>query len=344
MKQKHIAILVALASLFGSSVAYSAQITGKVTDSNGVTPMANVPVNLYKYNPRTGNFDYNASATTNAAGVFAAIPQPSNAPASHPGGYYVIFGNRYVYYGDPFYWYDFYSENSLTGYYLETYDDVTELTPTRAPKLVVITTATQSVPLNLVKLNRRMKGCVITGPITINGVPYSSFSAYGNGPRLPATGGALNISFKVRNLGATPISTTAQLLAFLGHPDPALKSNRGITTRTSKAVTLPANATISVTLNTTIPASFMTATPPQSYYYSNPPSDWVFNIGINAVANDGLPNCFSFTTLPVLKKTSSSADLLEGQALETAPDPLHEAKIPLVLSKEGQPIEWGPRP
>lgn len=340
MQQKRITTLVALVSLCGSSLAYSAQIIGKVTESNGTTPIANVPVTLYKYNPRTGNFDYNSYANTNAAGTFTVIPEPRDASASHPGGYYVTFGNFYSYNEDPFSEWGYYSQSSVAGYYAETYDDVTELTPNRVPKLVAITSPTQSVGLNLVKLSRKTKGCAIIGPMTINGVPYSYFYVYsGQGPKLPATGGVLNISFGVRNLSAAPIQTTVQSLAFLGHPDPALKMNHGITSLVSKTVTLPANATTNITLSATVPASFMNATP-HRYSNDNPPTGWAFNIGINAVA--GLPNCFSLTKFPVLKQTSSSAASEEQAPKVSSESP--RGVIPLVLSEDGKPVKWGPRP
>ncbi|MBZ4194916.1 MAG: carboxypeptidase-like regulatory domain-containing protein [Candidatus Contendobacter sp.] len=343
MKNNYVAILAAtVAGLSMGSVAYSAQITGKVTQANGITPMANVRVALYKFDPTTGGFNYNGSTLTNSNGAFTAIPWDSNS-AMHPGSYYLVFGSSswssssYPF----FYSSDFYSSDPSANYYVETYDDVTPLTPNKLPALVAISTPTQSVALpKIVKLNPKPNSCLITGPMTINGVSYSNFSYYNDtgGPKLPAAGGALTVSFTVQNPGATPIETTVQPLAFLERQDGAFKGNRSVATLTTKAVTLPANSTTTVTLNTTIPASFMTASPRS---YSSIPPMWAFNVGINAVAANGLANCFSMPVFPVLRTTplATSQDL----APESEQQPLGPT-IPLVLDKDGKPVKFGPIP
>lgn len=341
MKKSHVAILAAtVAGLSMGSVAYSAQITGKVTQADGTTPVANVMVTLYKFNPTTGYFDWNSSTATATNGTFGAVPNGS--AATHPGGYYLVFGSPYYQSsGYPFFYYsDFYSFDPSANYYVETYEDVTPLTPNKAPTLVAISTPTQSVPLKLIKLNPKLVGCAITGPMTINGKSYTYFSSYNNdgGPKLPATGGTLNISFTVQNFGTAPIQTTMQPLAFLERQDGGFKGNRSIATLTTKPITLPAKATTAVTLNATIPASFMTASPRTS---SSIPSYWAFNIGINAVAANGLANCFSMPVFPVLRTTSSTAS--QDLAPESEQQP-SGPMIPLSLDQNGKTVTVGPMP
>ncbi|MFZ4789695.1 MAG: carboxypeptidase-like regulatory domain-containing protein [Candidatus Competibacteraceae bacterium] len=342
MKKNHVAILAAtVAGLAMGSTAYSAQITGKVTQANGTTPIANARVSLYKFNPTNGYFNYDSYTYTDTNGAFRAVPYGDSA--THPGGYYLVFGSSgewtsqsYPFFSDS----NFYSFDPLSGYYLETYDDVTALTPGKVPTLVPISTATQSVALpKLVKLTPKPSSCAITGPMTINGVQYSYFSAYGDGtgPKLPATGGALNISFKVQNLSATAIQTTVKPVAFLERQDGAFKGKRSIATLATQAVTLPANSTTTVTLNTTIPARFMTASP-RPYY--TPPGGWAFNVGINAETT-GLASCFSMPVFPVLRTTplATSQDLApESEQQPSGPT------IPLVLDKDGKTVKSGPMP
>jgi hypothetical protein len=227
-------------------------------------------------------------------------------------------------------------------YYNETYDDVTELSPpTKAPTALIVTTPAQSTALKPVVLNRKTKGCMISGPITINGVPYSQFYS-SMGPALPPTGGTLNISFKVLNLSASPITTAVQPLAFLTQQNsaaPAVKNNRGLASGgAGKIVTLPANAITPVSLTATIPASFMSVSPPPSTI-----QQWAFNIGINATAS-GVPNCFSMVTFPVLKNKLASAVALEEQSPEMVREETPQMIIPLTLSKDGEPLTWGPVP
>jgi hypothetical protein len=346
MKKMHIAILAALVSLSGGPVAHAAQFTGKVTQPNGITPVANEYVYLYKFNPANGSYNYDSYTYTSATGAFTAV-------ASGVGVYYITFGRSSsssdfisLYYGnDPFisnssyYFYD-----PLGFYYNETYDDVTELSPpTKAPTTLIVSTPAQSTALKPVVLNRKTKGCMISGPITINGVPYSSFFIYsGMGPALPPAGGILNISFKVINLSASPITTAVQPLAFLTQQNtaaPAVKNNRGVASGgVGKIVTFPANAITPVSLTATIPASFMSVSPPPSTV-----KQWAFNIGINATAG-GVPNCFSMVTFPVLKNKLASAVALEEQTPEMVREETPQMIIPLTLSKDGEPLTWGQVP
>ncbi|CAK0767040.1 exported hypothetical protein [Gammaproteobacteria bacterium] len=351
MKKYHFPILAAaMLDFFGWSVAHAAQFTGTVTQSNGTTPIAGIDVALYKYDPRKGEFVYSSSTVTNPAGAFVAVP--SGDPAIHPGSYYITFGYSRGYFsqGTPFlHWSNFYQQHSPDIYYKEIYNNVTILTPGRAPTIIAINTPTQSIPLNLVKLDKKTSSCDIIGPIKINNVPYSSFSVYGGngGPKLPATGGTLEISFDVLNSGATSIQTSVQPLAFLEKPnDTPLRS---VATFTSKAVTIPANTTTTVALNITIPAKFMTATPKDSYNSS--PAAWAFNMGINAVSG-GLANCFPMPVFPILHDDSSAT--LQHLTRESLQENLTKKEelvqespqknIPLILSEDGNPVKWGPIP
>lgn len=338
MKKMHIAILAALASLSGGPVVHAAQFTGKVTTPNGITPVAGEVVYLYKFNPANGYYNYDSITFTSATGAFTAV-------ASGVGVYYITFGSpSYDYSSDPFQQYGWYYQNSLGIYYNETYDDVTVLSPpTKAPTTLLVTTPAQSTALKPVVLNRKTNGCMISGPITINGVPYSYFSIYsGIGPALPPTGGTLNISFNVINLSAGPITTAVQPLAFLTQQNtaaPAVENNRGVASGgAGKVVAFPANAITPVSLTATIPASFMSVSPPPATV-----KQWAFNIGINATAG-GVANCFSMATFPVLKNKLASAVALEEQSPEMVREETPQMIIPLTLSKDGEPLTWGPVP
>jgi hypothetical protein len=70
---KSIAILLAVANLWVGSLAYAADFKGKVTKPDGVTPLANVPVYLYKYEPGTGYYNVYASSYTNALGLYTQL-------------------------------------------------------------------------------------------------------------------------------------------------------------------------------------------------------------------------------------------------------------------------------
>ena len=336
--KKSIAILLAVANLWVGSLAYAADFKGKVTKPDGVTPLANVPVALFKYNPVTGYYNNVAYSFTNALGLYTVTTGTTgvylvNFPVggdSNAGR----FNYAYVPYAN------YYYDNPLTIYLSETYNDVTALTPTRAPTQFSVTDVTQVFNLALVKLNLNTTGnCKVTGPITINGVPYSSFSAYSGGPTVPDAGGTLNLSFKVTNGTSTAIATNLQALAFLTRRDAAgayVSGANSVQPFARKAQTLPANATTTVTLSVPISAALMTSSP-VGYYGA-----WAFNLGIQMVTPAGVANCreFLFPVLHVPTAASAASEALAaGEAQAQVPD-----NIPLTLSEDGQVLEWGPAP
>lgn len=334
--RRFLALLLAAASCSAVTLAQAAEFKGKVTKPDGVTPLANVRTALYKHNTQTGYYDYFTAVYTNATGNYSLTTQQK-------GVYLVYFNvgsgsdNGFEY---PFHpWYGYYYDNPLEIYYPETYNDVTPLTPTKAPTQFVVTDLAKVTTLALTKLNLiASNDCVVTGPITINGVPYSSFSAYSGGPSLPATGGTLNISFKVKNATTAAISTNLQALAFLTRRDASYANgDHSVQAFTRKAQSLPAKTTTTVNLAVSVPAALMAVSLPNSYGY------WAFNMGVQMVTAQGVANCedimFPVQNVP----TPVSAQL---QAL---PDPAAQGRvepdvIPLRLSETGQVIEWGPIP
>jgi hypothetical protein len=212
---------------------------------------------------------------------------------------------------------------------------VTPLTPTKAPTQIVITSAAQTVTLALTKLNQKSLGCAITGPMTINGVPYTYFSASSVGPKLPETGGTLAISFPVRNFGAAALTTSIQPMAFLSRRNvPSLAGFRSIKLAAPKSYTLAANSTTTVTMNVPVPAAWMAATP------ATISGLWGFNVGIQSVDTNSVANCLDLTTFPVLHNS------LPAAAAANAPDEVQPTTvIPLRIGEDARSVlEWGEIP
>jgi hypothetical protein len=328
-----------LASLSGSSLALSAQFTGKITESNGKTPIAGIPVYVYQYNAASGTFlnVYVGSPTSGPDGSFIATL--TAAPAAQIGVYLLSFGDfSTLYQLDPFGEYgSSYSPSPAKIYYSETFDGVTAKTPTKAPTLLTVKTSNVTVDLKTIKLDKKTQGCVISGPLTVNGTSYSSFSTFGsppNAPVLPETGGSLVIGFNVLNLGSTPIKTNLQTLAFLSRRNqPALLNARSALPFGKQTVTV-AKGTTKVKITATIPKGVMPGTPPPSAG-----DHWAFNVGIQAQdAATGLANCFTLATFPVAHAGTGSS-----VSTAVAEQPGTEI-IPLELSEDGKVLRWGPRP
>ena len=90
--KKSIALVLTLGSLFAGSLTHAASITGKVTRPDGVTPVANAYVDLYKYNAAEASYDYDGATVTNASGLYTVTP--SGAAATHLGSYLVTFESK----------------------------------------------------------------------------------------------------------------------------------------------------------------------------------------------------------------------------------------------------------
>jgi len=337
MKKRIALLLLVIFGALGGSGAYAAQFTGKVTTNNGTTPVASLAVYAYKYNAETRSYENVGSAYTDNQGAFTLTP--NGPPASHIGVYLVSFSVDNPYRGDPFYYYYYYYANPLAIYYNETYDDVTPLTPTRPPKQIIITNGSQTYDIGLVKLNRKTVGCIVSDAITINGVSYTYFSSYSTGPKLPTTGGTLNISFILRNLGSTAFTTQVQPLAFLRRRNvPLLMDARSVRSFASETHTVAAKSTKMVSLSVPIPGALMAASPAGFYY------QWAFNMGIQLVNSSVLPNSSSSMIMfPVLHETTLTSTVLDGPALDEAQKQFPEI-VPLKLSEDGKILEWGPKP
>lgn len=318
------------------TLTQAAEFKGKVTKPDGVTALANVDSTLYIYDPANSVYRWHASTQTDNYGNY-------KLKAQELGVYLVIFNqNSSGYQGSQFYYpyssYNYYNYNSnpLLGYYRETYNDVTPLTPTKAPTQLQVTNLASVTTLQLVKLNPvSSSDCLVTGPITINGVPYSYFSQYGYAPKLPDTGGTLNISFKVQNSTSAAISTNVQGLAFLERLDSSYANgDQSIQTFPRKVVNLPAKTTTTVNLAVTVPATLMTTRPLTKY--------WAFNLGVQMVSTQGVANCSPFL-FPVLHASGTSSTQQQELADREEFGP-KEKMIPLLLSETGEVLEWGPVP
>lgn len=337
MRRHFALLLLAAASLGAATLTQAAEFKGKVTKPDGVTPLANVRTALYKHNTQTGYYDYFTGVYTDAAGNYSLTTQQQ--------GVYLVYFNvgsgSHNGFEDPFSpWYGYYYYNPLGIYYPETYNDVTPLTPTKAPTQFVVTDLAKVTTLALVKLNLISSGndCLVTGPITINGVPYSSFSAYSGGPSLPATGGTLNISFKVTNGTTAAISTNLQALAFLTRRDTSYANgDHSVQAFARKVQSLPAKTTTTVNLAVSVPAALMAVSPPNSYGY------WAFNMGVQMVTAQGVANCedIMFPVQNVPTPASAQLQALPDLAEQGLDDP---EMIPLRLSDMGEVLEWGPAP
>lgn len=187
-------MILAISGLLACSLSQAATLSGTVMQPDGVTPAQNLLVLAYKFDPSTGTYNYGTGTETDADGKFSFIPTFN--PDTSPGVYLVAFRTYDDNYngGDPWEPYSGYYENDpLAAFYNETYNDVTEATPNKAPTPIVIANPNDNKNLGVVKLNNRtLDTCMVTGPITINGTDYSSFTPYPNGgPALPLTGGQL---------------------------------------------------------------------------------------------------------------------------------------------------------
>ena len=312
----------------------AAEFKGKVTKPDGVTPLAGVDSYLYKFDPTSGNYYYYSYSYTDNAGNYSLKTQAR-------GGYLITFnrnsGDGSYAFDYPYYTYYYYYDDPLSAYFIETYNNVTPLTPDKAPTQLVVTDLTKVTTLPLVKLDAIKNDCRVTGPITINGTKYSSFSTYSasGGPNLPAAGGTLNISFKVQNLTSAAISTNVQGLAFLERSDASYaKGDQSVQAYTRKAQSLPANATTTVSLAITVPSAVMAATAKSGY--------WSFNMGVQMVSSQGVPNCNSFM-FPVLRVLSSASAQQQDMA-DMEEQGRDKRMIPLRLSEKGEVLEWGPMP
>lgn len=341
---KRFAVPIALSALGLSSASIAAEFNGRITQANGTTPVAGVQVSVYRYDVVGGGFDYTTATISDSTGNFSA--KLSGDPTAQIGTYFIYFGSftNSSLSASPFYEYvGWYRENPSAPYYLETYDDVTALTPLKAPTLLAIKSPNDKIQLKPIKLNPKTKGCVITGPMTINKTVYNTFGTtfFGttppSAPALPETGGKLDISFKVVNLGSTPLTTNLEAIAFVTRrDDPAYTGMRSLIENPKRKAVLP-KGTSTVTLSATIPKGVMPATPgPFSYDL------WAFNVGIQSQdPASGIANCFDLTLFPVVHEIPSrpaSMDAAEDSAAPTGPI------VPLKLDENGQPTQWGPAP
>jgi hypothetical protein len=193
--KKSLLTAILVSNLSGVAVQ-AATITGIVKDPTGASPIAGMPITAYKWDPEYGSYNYGYYSMTSATGAFAIA-------SLMPGSYLVVmrsYGSSYQ--SDPFasYWY---SNDPMSQYYTETYNDVTILTPNKAPTQINFSSATQSRSLGTILMNRKTAGCQIDGPITVNGTAYNNFYDAMT-PRLPAAGGNLVVSYKLKILLAHP--------------------------------------------------------------------------------------------------------------------------------------------
>jgi hypothetical protein len=335
--RKYVSILLAAACLCAGAVAQAATFTGKVTKSDGVTPIANVRVGLYRHDPDNPVYPLYKTAYTDALGKYTVSADLVGVYLVH---FSVTSSSDQQGWAYPFQSYYYYQDLPLDKYRWETYNDVTSLTPTKPPTQFVVADLGKVFKLVLVKLDTipPVPDCLVTGPITVNGTPYSSFSAYSGGPSLPDAGGTLNIGLKVTNLTPAAISTNLQAVAFLERDDTTYADgDRAVRTFARKAQTLPASSTTPVSLSVAIPGALMTARPTGAYGL------WAFNLGVQMTTLDGVPNCKEIL-LPVHHVPTSAIaaqrEFTEGQAEQQGPSEI----IPLSLSETGQVLEWGPAP
>jgi hypothetical protein len=321
--KKSLFTAILVSSLSGVAVQ-AATITGIVKDPTGTTPIAGMQVIAYKWDPEYGSYNYGYYSMTSATGAFAIA-------SLMPGSYLVVmrsYGSSYQ--SDPFGDYGWYANDPMSQYYTETYDDVTLLTPNKAPTQINFSSATQSRNLGTIRMNRKTAGCQIDGPITVNGTAYNNFYD-GMAPRLPAAGGTLRISYKLRNFANTPITgAKVQPVAFLQNRAGASKQlERSVRVLGSTAnLTLPANNTANVNVTVSIPGALMTGTAP-------------FNVGLQTVNANSIGVC-NLALFPVqLLAPPSSRASISGEGENAAP---RQIEIPLRLDEKGQPLEWGPAP
>ena len=335
--KKAMTLMLAAVCCGTAPLMQAAEFKGKVTKPDGVTPLVNVDAHLYKFDSASGYFNWFTTSYTDNNGLFSLKTQEL-------GGYLVTF-NRYSDYDEsnalsyPYgdYNYYYYNNNDLSAYFFETYNDVRPDTPAKAPTQFPVTDLAKVTSLGTVKLNNIKNLCRVTGPITINGTQYYGFSTYyaSGGPKLPAAGGTLNISFKVQNLTSNAISTNLQGLAFLERSDSSyVNGAQSVQAFPRKALSLPANATTTVSLAITVPSQVMAVTPSTDF--------WAFNMGVQMVSPQGVANCnpFKFPVLHVVSPASAKRQELADMAGRRD----EQKMIPLRLSETGEVLEWGPMP
>lgn len=322
--------------LFGSSIIHAATFTGKVTKSDGVTPLKDIRVTLFKHAPDSyPPYPIYRSAYTDASGRYSIS-------ADLVGVYLVHFSASSA--SDQFGWiypyqpFSYYQELPVEGYQWETYNDVTAQTPNKPPVQFVVSDLKKDYPLALVKLNTlpRQPDCLATGPITINGTPYSSFFSYSGGPSLPVAGGTLNITFKVVNTTDAAISTNLQAVAFLERDDTSYADqDKSLVQFPRKAQTLPAKSTTPVNLSVKIPAALMSARPNGAY------GSWAFNLGIQMATTTGVANCKEII-FPIHHGPASAKNRANTTAADGFETEMRGEVVPFGLDEKGQVIEWGP--
>jgi hypothetical protein len=317
---KKLLLTAILVSSLGAGAVQAATITGVVKDPTGTSPIVGLNVMAYKWDPETGSYNYGyGTSTVPKTGAFTIMNLM-------PGSYLVVmrsYGGSYQ--SDPFGSYGWYTNDPMSQYYTETYNDVTVMTPSKPPTQINFSSATGSANLGTIRLNRKIAGCQIDGPITINGIPYNYFYD-GMAPRLPVGGGNLVISYKLRNFASTSITgAKVQPVAFLQNRTSASKQlERSVKILTgSPTVTVPANSTANVSFTITVPGALMAGTAP-------------FNIGLQTVnANTTIGVC-NLATFPVQRQVTAASRAAAPQGA-TAP----KIQVPLRLDEKGQPLEWG---
>jgi hypothetical protein len=343
---KLILLLVLIAGLCGGTAALAANVTGKVTESGTTRGIPFISVQLYKFNPVSGTFQFSASGSTDANGQFSV-------PAD-PGHYYIRFHTASSFQSDPFATFGYYQQpfNDLYLYVAQTYDGIGP-DSNQAPTLVTVKNA--DVALNPIKLAKKKDGCVVTGPISIKGPldatyeDYQSFNPNNGGPILPKAGGKLNVKLTVVNLHPkNDLKTIIQAVGFVTRQNAAysttFKGNRTVVPILGpplEEITLrPGENVLSLTGGDglQIPAALMQGT------FPSPTGQWAFNVGLQASNASGLANCFSSPLLiPILLKSSATSATSTMASVEFEAQPMPEI-IPLTLSEDGRVLEWGLKP
>lgn len=324
------------ASLFGTSIVHATTFTGKVTKSDGVTPLKDIRVSLFKHAPDSyPPYPFYRSTYTDASGKYSISADVVGVYLVHFSASSAQDQYGWTYPYQPF---SYYQELPVESYQWETYNDVTAQTPDKPPTQFVVNDLKKNYPLALAKLNAlpRQPDCLATGPITINGTPYSSFYAYSGGPSIPAAGGTLNIAFKVTNTTDAAIGTNLQAVAFLERDDTSYADqDKSLVLFPRKAQTLRAKSTTPVSLSVTIPAALMTTRPNGAY------GTWAFNLGIQMATAAGAANCkeiiFPIHHGSATAKTGAGETAADGFEA----DPQGEV-VPFGLDEKGQVIEWAP--
>jgi hypothetical protein len=321
MKRSLLTVILA-GSVFGVATQ-AATIQGVVTNPAGSSLGVSAPVYLYKWNPESASYSWNSAGYTNVSTSQFAIPNLTL------GSYLLVvpvWGGQYQ--GDPWGSYGWYYNDPLSVYYTETYNDVTALTPYKAPTQINLTGTSQIFTTVPIKLNRKTgSGCQLEGPITINGKIYNGFYD-GMGPQLPSTGGTLTISYKLRNYSSTASAVRAQAVSFLTRRTGSSKQyEKSVRQLNSVNVSLPSNNIVTVNMTASIPSALMKDSAP-------------FSIGLQTVDSNSIGVC-NLATFPVyLKPTTATATVPSMESVKGGSG----QNIPLTLDENGRPIEWGPMP